>query len=169
MGELEKIAIGKNHAKGKQIIAGLEAEIKGVVARGAARGMGGGLIHEGKRLIDMALTQQGEAITKHFRWAITESMWSSQAEIDRFIRLSRDDLEPVLAESRVAMTYLTGLLRLERHLPEYLAEIDAMRDRVWTDIDLALRETAATAKRRKVRGAVEAEVNWVSKLFRWAK
>jgi hypothetical protein len=165
MGELEKIAVAKALAAGRQKADGLREEMEALVRRYAAKGMGGGLVDESKKLCVLALSSQGDAITEQFEWVITESLWTSQAEVSHYVGLAREHLQPVLSASEQIMKRATDLTGLQKNLPQYVSELATARDEVWTEVDLSLRGAAATAKRRKLRGAVESVVNWVSSLF----
>lgn len=165
MGELEKIAAGKIEAAGRKRAAALHVEMEALARRYSVRGMGGGLVVDSKNLCVLALSLQGDSITEKFEWVIKESLWTSEADVGRYVRLARDFLQPVLDASEQVMKRATDLVGMQKYLPQYLAELATARDETWTKVDLSLRAAAATAKRQTFRGSVANVVNWVSGLF----
>jgi len=169
MGELEKIASAKVQASSSEIIAKLRQEMEALHRRHSVTGMGGGTIVESQAICVRALEAQGAAITTHFNWVLEEGLWTYRSEVEKFVNQGRDHLTPVLQTSRELMKLATDRASSANLLPRFIAELDSARDRVWTNIDLALRSTAAQSKRRSIRGVWQSAVNWITKLFGLSK
>lgn len=169
MGELDKIANARIQASSSDITARLPMDMKALHHRHSVTGIGGNTIVESQALCVRALEAQGAAITTHLGWVIEEGLWASESEVNELVNQARDHLEPVLQTSRELMKMAIDLARAPKLLPQFLSELDSTRDRVWTNIDLSLRSTAAQRKRRSIRGVWQPAVNWIAKLLGLSK
>ena len=171
MGELEKIANAKAHASGREIIVRLRDEIEALHRQQSAKGslQSGATIINSQSLCARGLENQGKAIAIHFEWVIEEGLWTSQSLIDGLVGEARAHLDPVLDVSRDLMKMTTERAGSPALLPRTIAELEAVRDRVWTDTVLALRAAAAQTKRRSIRSTWESAVSWVSKLLGFSR
>ena len=165
MGELEKIANAKAQASSRDIIAKLRPDMEALHRRHSVEGMGGRTIIESQALCTRALEEQGKAVAAHFRWVIEEGLWTSQSLVDVLASQSREHLAPVLDASHKLMKLATDRAGSPKLLEGAITELNAVRDRVWTDIALALKAAAAQKARRSIRGSWASIFNWFSKLF----
>lgn len=167
MGELETIANAKAHASGREIIERLRGEMEALHRHQSAKGSlrSGATVINSQALCARGLENQGKAITAHFEWVIEEGLWTSQSLVDGLVGEARAHLEPVLDASRDLMKMATDRAGSPALLLRSIAELEAVRDIVWTDTDLALRAAAAQTKRRGIRSAWKSVVHWVSKLL----
>jgi len=167
MGELEKIANAKAHASGREIIERLRGEMEAFHRQQSARQMlrSGATIINSQALCARGLEDQGKAIAAHFEWVIEEGLWTSQSLVDSLVGEARTHLEPVLDASRDLMRMATDRARSPALLVRSIAELETVRDKVWTNTDLALRAVAAQKKRRGIRSVWRSVVGWASKLF----
>lgn len=171
MDELEKIADAKAHASAHGLAEKLSYDIEALHRQNAAKGMlqSGATIIQSQELCAQALHAQGEAIKVQYAWVLTESIWVTRYLIDSLVGRAREHLQPILDASNVLMKISTDRAGSPNLLARSLAALEDVRDRVWTDIDLALRANVAENRRRAVRSVGKTLGASISKLVSFVK
>lgn len=167
MGELEKIASAKAQASGQQIIERLRRDMEAFHRQQSAKQMlrSGNTIVESQALCAQGLERHGEAITTHFRWVIEEGLWTSQSEVNALVAEARTQLAPVMDASRDLMKMAADRAGSPALCERSITELEAVRDRAWTNIDLALRAAAAESSRRGLKSVWKSLVGWISRVL----
>lgn len=168
MGELDDVAKGRASASGQQVVEQLRHEMEAFHRQQSAKSMlrSGNTVVESRSLCARALERQGEAVTTHFGWVIKEGLWTSKSDVDALVSEARSQLEPVMGASRDLMKMAADRAGSPKLAQQFIEELERHRDRVWTNVDLALRATAAELTRRNVKGLWKSLVQWLVKLFR---
>jgi hypothetical protein len=168
MSELDDVAKGRASASGQEIVEQLRHDMEAFHRKQSAGGMlrSGNTVVESRSLCARALDRQGEAITTHFGWVIKEGLWTSKSKVDALVSEARNQLEPVLGTSRELMKMAADRAGSPKLAQQFIEELERHRDRVWTNVDLALRAIAAELNRRNVKGSWKSLVQWLVRLFR---
>jgi hypothetical protein len=104
-------------------------------------------------------------VLEQYRWAVAQSLLTTQSWVEELIRTVPDQLLPLYERCVDHVKREADLAGVPRAAPECIAKLEVKRDEVVNDITLSLRASFAERKRGFVRNLGSTALGWLSKLF----
>lgn len=171
MSELRELANAKIDAERVKLLASLPAEIEALKRKNAANGLlrSGNTILGVVAICSSALDSLGRLVLDQYRWAVTQSLLTTQSWVEELVQVVPDQLVPLYERCVDHVKREADLAGAPRAAPECIAKLEVKRDEIVNDIALSLRASFAERKRGLVRNLGTTALGWVSKLFGVAK
>lgn len=168
MDDLTTLANSKIQAASHSLLERLRFDVEALHRRHIADGRaGGGTIAESQNLCVQSMKDLGNEIMRQYTWVTSESVFVSAALVDDLVREARAHLRTLRDESQAQLKLSTNRFSGSHLLAQFTAELDAARDRVWTDIDVSLRAILAQRQRRTARQFLATIPSMFSRIWKW--